>query len=446
MSKFERLKLAARRDAETVADLDALSPMDKRVKRRFVTPRGALMAGLLLFVVAVSAFGYWRYGLNRTLTVGAERLTVSTVSTGIFREYIPVTGNVVPKDTVYLDAVEGGQVTQVMAEEGATVVQGQPLLQLKNTNLQLQVVTSEAQLAEQINNLNTVKLAVAQNQLAHKRDLITVAQKIDDMERKLSRSRKLIASGATPRAEVEDMEADLGFAKQEEAALKEAQRVDAETQAQQVTQMQTAVDRITASLDIARQNLDNLVMKAPISGQLTLFEAKLGESKAPGQRIGQIDDVGGFKVSAYVDEFYLNRIVIGQVATAEIGGKDVRLDVAKIYPNVRDRQFQVDLTFEGTPPQGIRRGQTLRMNLEIGAEAKSLLLANGPYVDDTGGNWVFVVSPGGGEALRRSVTIGRRNPDMVEVTGGLKEGERVITSSYTQFTNFDRIDLRQGNG
>jgi len=443
MSKFARLKVAAAGEGSREND-EALSPMDRRIERRLVTPRLVLTVLGVLAVLALAGFGYWRYGLNRVLTVGAERLTVSEVRYGTFREYIPVTGNIVPRETVYLDAVEGGQVTQVLVEEGATVEAGQPLLELKNTNLQLEMISTEARLSEQINNLNNTRLAFEQNRLAHQRQLIEIAQRIDTLERELRRARELRRTNAVPISKIEDMEAELGFQKQLQAATEEAQAVDQKLQSSQMKQLEDAVGRIEGNLDIARENLENLVMKAPISGQLTVFEANLGESKSPGQRIGQIDDIGAFKVTAYVDEFYLNRIVIGQVATVEVNGKEFRLEVTKIYPNVTDRQFQVDLLFQGDPPRGIRRGQTLRMNLEIGAESKSLILANGAFVDDTGGRWAFVLTPGGGEALRRDVSIGRRNPDMVEITGGLAEGERVITSGYDQLMDFDRIDLTQG--
>jgi len=445
MSRFARLTLASAGEGSREKDDEAvLSPMDRRIERRLVTPRLVVTMLCALAVLALAGFGYWRYGLNRVLTVGAERLTVSEVKYGTFREYIPITGNIVPKETVYLDAVEGGQVTQVLVEEGATVSAGQPLLELKNTNLQLEMISTEARLSEQINNLNNTRLAFEQNRLAHKRQLIEISQRIDALERDLRRARELRRTGAVAEARIEDMAAELGFQKQLLAATEEARQVDAKLQSSQMQQLEEAVDRIQSNLDIARENLANLVMKAPIAGQLTVFEAHLGESKGPGQRIGQIDDIGAFKVTAYVDEFYLNRIVIGQVAGVTINGDEYRLQVTKIYPNVTDRQFQVDLVFRGAAPRGIRRGQTLRMNLEIGAEAKSLILANGAFVDDTGGQWVFVLSPDGDEAVRRNVSIGRRNPDMVEVTGGLTQGEKVITSGYDQLMDFDRIDLAQG--
>lgn len=445
MSKFARLKLAVSGGDDGAPDAPAFSPMDKRVARRLVTPRRIAMAAGALALILLMAFGYWRYGLVRSLSVDAERLTVSAVRSGLFQEYIPITGNIAPARTVYLDAVEGGQVTDVLAEEGAVVEAGQPLLELKNTNLQLQVVEAESRLTEQVNNLNVSRLTYEQNQLRHQRDLIDIGERISTLQRDLARNERLLAVDAVAAKTVEDMRAELSYQQRLRDTVTEARRVDQEMQTQQVAQLQAAVDRIGANLEIARENLDNLVMKAPIAGQLTIFEANLGESKAPGERIGQIDDVGAFKVAAYVDEFYLNRIAIGQTATAPIGGRQYALEVAKIYPNVTDRQFQVDLEFTGDAPEGVRRGQTLRMNLEIGAEAETLTVENGPWVDDTGGTWAFVLSPDGGSAHRRHISAGRRNPDTVEIMSGLAEGERVITSGYEQLSDFERIDLRGAN-
>ena len=184
-------------------------------------------------------------------------------------------------------------------------------------------------------------------------------------------------------------------------------------------------------------------MIAPITGQLTLLEANVGESKNASARIGQVDEVGTFKVNAFIDEFYLSRVTIGQIATVDIDGKTHELTVSKAYPEVKDRQFEVDLLFAGDLPAAIRRGQTVRMRLEIGQPADTLVLANGAFFDDTGGQWVFVVDPSRDFAERRAVRFGRRNPEGIEVLGGLKQGEEVITSSYESLMTFDRIQFRQ---
>lgn len=419
----------------------SLSGMDRRIEGPRIPLSWAVGGAGALVLLLITGYAVYKYGFTRTLTVGADRLTVSEVQYGTFHEYIPVTGNVVPRETVYLDAVEGGQVTDINAEEGQMVKAGDPLLKLKNTDLQLSVIESEARVSEQLNQLFLTRLQIEQTRLQHQRDLLGAEWQIGDLTRKLRRNEPLVRSGAAKAADVEDLRAQLDYQKNLRLAIIEATKSDADLQKQELTQVQEAYDQLNNNLKVARSNLEDLVVKAPISGQLTTFEAKVGESKAKGQRIGQIDEIDAFKVSAFVDEFYLSRVQIGQKATADVDDKTYNFTVTKVYPNVKDRQFEVDLAFDGDMPNTVRRGQTLRLNIEIGAASKSLMLANGPYIDDTDGRWVFVLSPDNSVAIRRPVTIGRRNPDYVEVEGGLTKGERVITSGYDQFVKFDQIDL-----
>ncbi len=420
-----------------------LSSMDRRLERRLLTPGrvGTAVAATALF--ALAAWGWQRYGLERAVTVSADRVTVATVGYGTFREYIPVTGNIVPRTTVYLDAVEGGQITEVHVEEGALVEAGQPLVALKNSNLQLQVIAAEAQLTEQMNQLNQTRLTAEQARLRNRRELIDAGYEIDRLTRDLARRRQLVTGGAVSQAEVDELAAELDYRRSLHTALLEAEQIDDEFRATQLTRMQDALTTMNESLAIARENLDSLVITAPITGQLTLLEANVGESRAPGQRIGQIDEQHAFKVSAFVDEFYLGRVALGQLATFEAEGQSHELEVTKIYPDVRNRQFQIDLAFTGASPALLRRGQTVRMRLEIGQPADTLVLANGAFYDDTGGQWVFALEHSGNIAERRSVRFGRRNPDGIEVLEGLGEGDRVITSSYEHYRTFDRIQLRQ---
>ncbi|HVS22976.1 MAG TPA: HlyD family efflux transporter periplasmic adaptor subunit [Gammaproteobacteria bacterium] len=419
-----------------------LSAMDKRIERKLVTPQRLAIAAGGLLLIAVTAYAYWHYGLTRTLTVGSERLTVSKVSYGTFREYIPVTGNVVPRTTVYLDAISGGQVTEVRVEEGAFVKAGDPIVTFKNTELQLRVIQTESQASEQLAQLSNLRMSYDSTHLRNLRDLVDVEYNIDRLQRELKRKRPLVATGGATVGQIDDLEAELkryqGWLEQS----KEALRLDEEFRSNQIARMNAAQDAMNKNLSITRENLENLVIVAPITGQLTLLDANIGESKTSGQRIGQVDEVGAFKVNAFIDEFYLTRVAIGQVATVDIDGKTYELTVSKVYPEVTNRQFEVDLLFKGDPPAGIRRGQTVRMRLEIGQPADTLVLANGAFFDDTGGQWVFVVDPSGDFAERRPVRFGRRNPEGVEVLGGLKQGEEVITSSYESFLNFDRIQFR----
>jgi HlyD family secretion protein len=427
---------------KTADDVVVLSAMDKRIERKLLTPQRIAIAVGAVLLIAVTVYAYVHFGLTRTLTVGSERLTVSKVSYGTFREYIPVTGNVVPRTTVYLDAIGGGQVTEVHTEEGAFVKAGDPIVSFKNTDLQLRVIQTESQASEQLAQLSNLRMQYDSTHLRNLRDLVDVEYNIDRLSRDLKRKKPLVATGGATIGQIDDLEAELkryqGWLEQS----KEALRLDDEFRSNQIARMNTAQDAMNKNLSITRENLESLVIVAPISGQLTLLEANVGESKAAGQRVGQVDEVGAFKVNAFIDEFYIARVAIGQTATVDIDGKSYELRVSKVYPEVTNRQFEVDLLFSGDPPAAIRRGQTVRMRLEIGQPADTLVLANGAFFDDTGGQWVFVLDPSGDFAERRPVRFGRRNPEGVEVLGGLKQGEQVITSSYESFMTFDRIQFR----
>jgi HlyD family secretion protein len=439
--ELARLKAGAMPSAPDEDDV-VLSPMDRRIERRRFTPqRLAIGAGIALLVVALG-YGYVRYGLSRTLTIGTERLTVARVSYDTFHEYIPITGNVVPLTTVYLDAIDGGQVTHVFVEEGAYVEAGESLVRLKNTALQLEVIGREAQLTEQLNFLTSTNLAFEQSRLNRQREMLEIDYQLALTRRHLEIRRPLIGTGGATQQEVDDLEAKLDYYDGLRVAVREAQGVDERFQSTQMKSLQEALDAMNFNLDIARQNLDDLTIIAPITGQLTLLEANVGESKAPGVRIGQIDQINEFKVTALVDEFYLTRVIIGQRGTVDIAGESHELEISKVYPGVQNRQFEIDLEFLGVPPDGIRRGQTLRMRLEIGQPADTLVLENGPFYEDTGGQWVFVLESGADYAERRNVRLGRRNPEGIEVLAGLEEGESVIVSTYANFTNFDRIQFQ----
>jgi HlyD family secretion protein len=423
-------------------DVVVLSAMDKRIERKLVTPQRIAIAAGAVLLLALTAYAYVHYGLTRTLTVGSERVTVSKVSYGTFREYIPVTGNVVPRTTIYLDAINGGQVTEVHVEKGAFVKAGDPIVTFKNTDLQLRVIQAESQTSEQLASLSNLRMQFDSTHLRNLRDLIDVRWNIDRLERDLRRKKPLVATGGATIGQIDDLEAELTRYQGQLEQAKEALRLDEEFRGSQISRMNAAQDAMNKNLAITRENLENLVIVAPITGQLTLLEANVGESKAAGQRIGQVDEVNAFKVNAFIDEFYLTRVTMGQVATVDIDGKSYELTVSTVYPEVTNRQFEVDLLFNGDPPAAIRRGQTVRMRLEIGQPADTLVLANGAFFDDTGGQWVFVVDPSGDVAERRPVRFGRRNPEGVEVLEGLKQGEEVITSSYESFLNFDRIQFR----
>ena len=425
------------------AEQVVLSAMDTRIEKKLITPQRIAIAVGVVLLIAVSAYAYMTYGLTRTLSVGSERLTVSKVSYGTFHEYIPVTGNVVPRTTVYLDAVNGGQVTEVHVEEGAFVKAGDPLVTFKNTNLQLNAITAEANTAQQLAQMSQSMMQYDNQHLNNQRQLIEVDYNIDRVTRALNRKRPLLKTGGSTAGEVDDLEAELKRNQATREMWVEALKIDEDTRNNQIARMKASTEALNKNVEIVRENLKTLDMVAPITGQLTLLEANVGEFKGSGVRIGQVDEVGVFKVNAFIDEFYLSRGTIGQVATVDIDGKNYELMVSKAYPEVTNRQFEVDLTFNSDPPKNIRRGQTVRMRLEIGQPADTLVVANGAFFDDTGGQWVFVVDPSGDYAERRPVRFGRRNPEGIEVLDGLRDGEQVITSSYESLLNFDRIQFSE---
>jgi HlyD family secretion protein len=420
----------------------ALSPMDKRIERSFFTWQRAAIAGGALLMIAATAYGYIQFGITRTLTVGTERITLSKVTHGTFRDYIPITGNVVPRTTVYIDVITGGQVTAVHAEEGAFIKAGEPIVTFKNSELQLRVIQIESQASEQLAQLSNLRLQYDNSHLLHLRDIIDIRYQIDRLERDLRRKRPLVATGGATAGQIDDLEAELKRYQGWLEPAKEALRLDAEFQENQIARIRAAQDAMNKNLAITRANLENLEIVAPITGQLTLLAANVGESKAAGQRIGQVDEVSAFKVNTFIDEFYLARVAIGQSATVDFEGSTYELKVTKVYPEVTNRQFEVDLVFVGDPPAVIRRGQTLQVRLEIGQPARTLMVANGPFFDVTGGRWAFVVDPSGSYAERRTVRLGRRNPEGIEVLEGMSPGEEVITSNYDSLQGFDRVQLR----
>jgi HlyD family secretion protein len=418
--------------------------MDRKVEARLLTPRAALNAAGVLLMVAVAAYWALHFGRN-SVRVDRSRLTLSSVSQGVFRDYIPVTGSVQAETTVYLDVAQGGQVEERLVEEGASVHAGEALVRFRNTALELQVTAQEAQLAESLFQLSSVGLQMQDSRLQHQRDLTEVEAAIADSERRLARLRPLLADGFVRRADVDDEEATLRRYRGEREAIAEARVLDVRAQADQTRQLNDALAQLRRNHQIALHNLEDLVVRAPIDGQLTTLDAEIGASKIPGQHIGQIDREGAFKVSVPVDEFYLGRVANGQEGAADIEGRAWNLVVNKIHPEVKNRQFSIDMQFRAGPPASLRRGQSVQIRLEIGEPSQGLVVENGPFYDDSGGRWVFVVSSDGHRADKRTVSLGRHTPQSIEVLSGLAAGERIVTSSTADFRDIDTLDISGGS-
>ena len=416
--------------------------MDRRIEQKSRKPMmigGGVAAGVVVLVMFYSTFH-----TGTSFTLDGQRIRTAEVSVGMYEDFIPLRAAVEPERTVYLDAIEGGRVEAVLVEEGSFVEEGQALIDLSNTSLQLDVIAREAEVSEQLNNLRNTQLAIEQNRLKLKSDLIEIDYEISRLSRLVARYEELEGNQFISKNEYEDATDELQYNKNRREVTRESQEQDEEIRFAQIEQLNSSVEHLEKNLTLARSNLDNLLIRAPRSGQLTSMNAEIGESKARGERLGQIDDVDRFKAVALVNEFYLNRVRVGQQALLEVNGRDYRLEVGKIYPEVQASQFEVDFRFVGDAPQDIRRGQTLQMRLVLGdTTERATLLANGPFFNDTGGAWVFVLDPDGKIATRRPVQLGRRNPSTIEIESGLVAGDQVIISSYANFIEVDRLLIDQ---
>jgi HlyD family secretion protein len=398
---------------------------------------GVAVAAVLLIV---SLFFVFAPSAN-TQNVAAERLTISGVEKGRFDDFLPLRGRVTPLLTVYLDAVEGGRVEQVMVEDGAMVQQGQLLAVLSNSDLQLSLLARQSDVSREVNSMRSQELALAQSSIQDERAVIDAQLAADKARRQYETQKPLAEKGYIPTKVFNDSRDEYVTAQRRAEVLRRSQAVNRNLQTSQLSQLRASNASLSGSLDIARATLEALNLRAPVSGQLTAFSIQIGQSLNRGERLGQIDSAGRNKLTANVDEFYLGRVEIGQKAAIEVGGKTHQARVAKIYPQVRNGAFEVDLHFIGAEPADLQRGQTLQVRLTLGDPTPAVLIPNGAFYNETGGAWVFVVTPDGDSAVKRPVRLGRRNSEYIEVLEGLEPGERVITSPYTGFADRDRLDL-----
>jgi len=396
--------------------------MDRVVAKR--TSRGRML-GYGLAGAAALLFLWWLVTAllgGRSLSVNAQRVVASTVTTGTFEDFI------------------GGRVEAVLVEDGAMVTAGQSIAVLSNTSLQLEVLGREAAVTEQLNNMRTIELQLEQNRLSHKRNLVEIDYQVIRLNRSIARQQDLASKDLVAQSTVDELQDELTYYKNRRDVTLESQASDARLQEQQLKQLREANDQLLTSLTFARSNLDDLNMRAPLDGQLSGFDIEIGQSIARGGRVGQIDDPDRYKLNTKIDEYYLGRIDLKQVGVANHNDRDFKVEIAKIYPQVNNGQFEVDMTFE-EEPVGVRRGQTLQLELTLGDNSDAILIPNGTFYQETGGNWIFVLSPNGTEAVRRTVRLGRRNVDFIEVLEGLEPGEQVITSPYTSYVGMDRLTL-----
>jgi HlyD family secretion protein len=417
--------------------------MDRKIdKKRWTLKRIVWLSVSLIFIAAILygiIFGDHRAKLN----VDLERITISTVTQEPFQEFIPIRGNVVPILTVYLDAVEGGRVEKIFVEEGGMVQEGDSILQLSNPTLELSVMNQEALIFEQMNNFQNIRISLDQQEITRQDQMIEIEHRLAEAGRTFFADEKLHARGLVTQQAYETSRENCEYWKKKREFMTETLRQDSLYRQGQVANLESAVRRLEMNLAAVKRNLENLFVKAPVSGQLSFLDAEIGESKSQGQRLGQVDVLDGFRVRAKIDEYYISRIQRGQSATCSLGGRTCRLLLTKVYPEVRDGEFEVDLEFVEETPEDIRRGQTLQIRLALGDLTEALLVDRGGFYQSTGGNWAFVVDPTSSFAVRRTIKVGRQNTEYFEVLEGLEPGERVITSSYENYLDVEKLVLKE---
>jgi HlyD family secretion protein len=422
--------------------------MDRKIeKRRWPARRlwavagGAAVVATLTFLLVSSPRG-------NTLRIDPARITVAQVKHGEFHEYIPVLGVVEPIVTVFLDAVEGGVVEEIVAEDGRPIEQGDLILRLSNSALLQNTINTESVLLENINTLRNTRINLAEKELILKEVLLDTDYRIVQLEKQQARYDALMADGvgALSQSEFEAVVDELNYQRGRRAIIEARIVQERALREQQLEQVDRTIARVERNLDIIAQTLDALEVRAPISGYLSPLRVELGQSVARGQNIGQIDVLDRFKVRADIDQHYIARVVPGLRGDFRFANQTHALEIAKIFPEVANDVFKADLEFVGDAPAGLRRGQSLRVNLSLGGSSESLLVERGGFHRSTGGRWVFEVTPDGRRAHRRAIRIGRQNPQYFELLEGLAPGARVITSSYDGFGDAQEIVFSESLG
>ncbi|MDQ2656203.1 MAG: HlyD family efflux transporter periplasmic adaptor subunit [Bacteroidota bacterium] len=405
--------------------------MDKKIKKKIWTvKRVATYLGIALFTVFV---GYQFIFADRRskLKIDREKITISQVQRGVFQEFIPQTGTIEPSRTVYLDAIEGGTIKRVVAESGAILKKGDVILELSNLNRELDVLSREASLNESITRQRDTRLAITRNDLEQRQTLALIDNALQILEPQYHRQKQLYEKKLISKQEFEKTEADYQYNIERRRITYEVYKNDSLDRIRQLRELNFSEHKMTESLRGVGMILDNLIIRAPIDGQLSHPPLDPGQSVTTGQRLGWIDVLGSYKVRVPIDELYLPRISTGLRAETSFNNKDYVLEITYVYPGVTAGRFEVDMNFIGDAPTGIRRGQSLRLRIQLGQSSEELLLPVGGFYKDTGGNWVYVVE--GNQAVRRDIKLGRKNTENFEVLEGLEPGDEVITSSYENF-------------
>ena len=391
-----------------------------------------LGALLLVFVIYLIARPN-----NKTLRVDKDTVTISSAVKGEFNDYIRISGRVQPMTTIQLSPQEGGIVEKILIEEGSPVKAGDAILILNNDNLDLQILNSEAELAEKENILRNTQIQMEQQKLDVRQNVLEYGTQVDRLKRAYEQQKALYEDKLIAKEEYLKAEEDYKLALQKYDLIRERSKQDSLYRGTQIDRMEESLENMLLNMSMIRKRKGNLIVKAPIDGELGLLDVVLGQSIAAGTKIGQINSVGTYKVEAQIDEHYIDRVIAGLEATFERQGETYSTVIRKVYPEVRDGKFKADFKFDGEQPDNIRAGQTYYLNLQLGQPEEAVIIPRGTFYQKTGGKWIYVVNKEGTKAVKREIRIGRQNPQYYEVLEGLEPGERVITSGYDTYGDSD---------
>jgi HlyD family secretion protein len=411
-------------------------------KKKWSTKRILTILGIVAVLGLIGASYYFTSGKSR-LNVDTERITVSEIKKAPFKEFIPVNGTVLPLTTIYLDAVEGGRVEEKFVDDGTIMKKGQPILKLSNTDLELSLVNQETSVFNLLTQMQISRNAAQQNTIGKLNQMTDVDNSLKEAERIYKLNKHLYDQKVIGAQEFKQSENTYNYQVQKKKLTDQILKQDSVYVKTELEQAKQSYDRTQNALQVMRKKVGDLIVRSPIDGQLTSLDAEIGQNKNKGERLGQIDVLSGYKVRVDIDEHYLSRIYTGLMGEFSFAGKDYKLKIKKVFTQVTNGRFQVDMEFEGAVPQGIRRGQTLQIGLALSDETQAVLLAKGGFYQQTGGNWIFKVSDNGSTAYKVDIQLGRQNPDYYEVLQGLKPGDKVVTSSYENYGTMQELVLKK---
>lgn len=414
--------------------------MDRVIeKKKWTIKKITTIAFIASFVFLLFYLIFFRDTSSR-LYVDRNQLTIVTVKQDKFQEFIPIDGIVMPKNTFYIDAIQGGVVEAIYAEDGDMVQKGDTLLKLLNTAMELSYMEQETRMLAEINNLQNTKLSLQQNKFIRQKEIVELEFHIDQAERDFDRKVRLHNNKVIADKEFEDAEREFIFTKKQLMISLELQKLDSISREAQKIDIETSISRMQENMRLLRKNMENAYVKAPADGKLSSFNLEIGQTKSPGEHLGQIDLIGGYRLEARIDERYVSRVSNDQEASFTYSGATYELFIDKIYTDVTNGSFKVDLFFkDDKTPEGIKRGQTVQIRLAFSGETDATIIKRGGFFQETGGNWIYVLDPTGSFASKRPIRINRQNTNYYEIMEGLQPGEKVVVSSYDSFGNKDKL-------